>query len=270
MPYRVDYALQAGPHCRLALFMGDNNVDGAPVFNRMTMDDIYRRPFSSVLQRYLLALPIAAVTVDTDLGAVQTFIDPPKAVNATAIITTYLATNPAWLARTMEDLITNGRHPGETENDVGSLLHVLCANGVYVPCSHASADAYDTLKYPRFFPLLWAAQFPDPAAGGALTAFPSLTFRQLFTQQASNVSSQTRQLILMARGLGILRPCLAKPHCAPPYPIRILQQDGGGQFVDGGNYKCCFSGVCTRDLADPADYCEVVTGGGCNSMSDPC
>ncbi|MDZ4857833.1 MAG: hypothetical protein SGI88_02540 [Candidatus Hydrogenedentes bacterium] len=276
MAYEMKYAKEAGPNCRLAQFMANNDDVGRP----WTLGDIYCKPLRDVLTELIAArLNAARDTIDKPLSVTKKFILPGFARDAIAAIN---GTDRPWLSRTMEELMVSREHVADNHDEAtdGTLLNVLRQSGVYIPLSHvgiAVGDA-DRLRYlfgmqPYNSLSLWDHPFPDPE-DNVLKPLRSMTFGKLFCQKAAVVvqqAPQTFSILQVAKDLGVLRPNRNRKHTVNPRggpPPAFLPAPY--VFNQGGNRKCCLNGVCNTELAQMADYCEQVSGGGCSAMSDPC
>lgn len=278
-----------GDHCHLTLWVSKFETERVavppppPSIIPLTFDRIFTTPLTDGFSGTEGILTTIGRRVGEAWRAVRKNDGTPYVTQAKALaiqnaITAYVSSSTA--ADPDKDFRHFFVNPiGAEEN---TLFDTLCQCGFLIPPKFGSPDAADRPALQRLLygdaatgtPPIWDMNLPDLAeTPGTSKRFGDATYEELFLLPARLLYVEQRttyMAIKEARELGILRVHESLQPVAFPPPNSTVAEfaDGTYRLLTGSNRKCCGPGGCKSTLLNK--YCEEVSPGLCNSMSDPC
>lgn len=284
MHFPRDY--EVGPHCHLVLWLTkfkSERPGSRPVIDPWPLRDIFTNPLidqgatNGVISELGRRVREAYEAVPKDTAGTR-YISPGNVQGIENAIDHYAGphapTPPLHPDKSYTYFFNTPPAPGSPEF---VLFTRLCSHGYYVPPVHraprgAAADAIiqGLLEGNTTRPSMW--ERPFPGLYGADITLGDATYEDLYTTPAKQLWQHYRSTfddLRQARDYGIIRG-FDYQHtrgCPPPHLSPEVIASGKFEML-GPNGKCCTPESACTPINNK--YCQIITGDGCNSMSDPC
>ncbi len=294
----MQFAREAGPNCRLMLWLAHHNSAGNPLppAQELTLRQIFdglplwdtTAAGNGLLNHLQGRIATAAQTNDADILDPNNppgtpYIRQKKAARIVKLIENYVD-DP--LSATSFPLKMSDLFDGSvlaTDKALRQLLLEFKRVGIYWPSNHCKNDDRLQIAAVLKSPAFWNQRLLISAAAPVLgDASYRIMFATAKADLYSDANTNAKDALRFLKDLGVTRHHPGKPHASNPKlpalaPIgeSLFEVSGfvtsasGSKLLNTGNGKCCGPNGCQTSVY-PYKYCELTPAGVCNSLSDEC